>query len=58
MQALLFRKTGPAGARGTIFASDFAFWELPADGALTYDRDNPELQPVSDFELGQLQEVR
>jgi imidazolonepropionase-like amidohydrolase len=27
------------------------------DGALVYDRDNPDLQPVSDFELGQLQEV-
>jgi len=27
------------------------------DGALVYDRDNPELQPVSDFELGQLQGV-
>jgi hypothetical protein len=27
------------------------------DGALVYDRDNPELQPVSDFELGQLLEV-
>jgi len=25
------------------------------DGALVYDRDNPELQPLSDFELGQLQ---
>ena len=24
------------------------------DGALVYDRDNPDLQPVSDFELGQL----
>ncbi|MCF6226492.1 MAG: amidohydrolase, partial [Xanthomonadales bacterium] len=24
------------------------------DGALLYDRDNPALQPVSDFELGQL----
>ncbi|MCF6264178.1 MAG: amidohydrolase family protein [Xanthomonadales bacterium] len=24
------------------------------DGALVYDRDNPALQPVSDFELGQL----
>ncbi|MEP6391576.1 MAG: amidohydrolase [Halioglobus sp.] len=28
------------------------------DGALVYDRSNPALQPVSDFELGQLQEVR
>ncbi len=27
------------------------------DGALAYDRENPELQPVSDFELGQLQGV-
>jgi imidazolonepropionase-like amidohydrolase len=27
------------------------------DGALLYDRDNPDLQPVSDFELGQLQGV-
>jgi imidazolonepropionase-like amidohydrolase len=27
------------------------------DGALAYDRDNPDLQPVSDFELGQLLEV-
>ena len=27
------------------------------DGALVYDRDDPSLQPVSDFELGQLQEV-
>ena len=27
------------------------------DGALLYDRENPELQPVSDFELGQLQGV-
>jgi len=27
------------------------------DGALVYDRDNPALQPVSDFELGQLQGV-
>ncbi len=25
------------------------------DGAMVYDRNNPELQPVSDFELGQLQ---
>jgi len=25
------------------------------DGALVYDRENPDLQPVSDFELGQLQ---
>jgi len=25
------------------------------DGALVYDRENPNLQPVSDFELGQLQ---
>lgn len=24
------------------------------DGALVYDRNNPDLQPVSDFELGQL----
>jgi len=27
------------------------------DGALVYERDNPALQPVSDFELGQLQGV-
>jgi len=27
------------------------------DGALVYDRENPGLQPVSDFELGQLLEV-
>ena len=27
------------------------------DGAMVYDRDNPDLQPVSDFELGQLQGV-
>ena len=27
------------------------------DGALVYDRQNPALQPVSDFELGQLQGV-
>jgi len=27
------------------------------DGALVYDRDNPDVQPVSDFELGQLQGV-
>ena len=27
------------------------------DGALVYDRSNPDLQPVSDFELGQLQGV-
>jgi imidazolonepropionase-like amidohydrolase len=27
------------------------------DGAMIYDRDNPDLQPVSDFELGQLQGV-
>lgn len=27
------------------------------DGALVYDRENPALQPVSDFELGQLQGV-
>ncbi len=27
------------------------------DGALVHDRDNPDLQPVSDFELGQLQGV-
>ncbi len=27
------------------------------DGALVYDRDNPDFQPVSDFELGQLQGV-
>lgn len=25
------------------------------DGALVYDRENPDLQPLSDFELGQLQ---
>ena len=25
------------------------------DGAIVYDRYNPDLQPVSDFELGQLQ---
>ncbi len=28
------------------------------DGALIYDRDNPGLQPVSDFEVGQLQGIR
>jgi imidazolonepropionase-like amidohydrolase len=28
------------------------------DGARIYDRTDPALQPVSDFELGQLQEVR
>jgi len=28
------------------------------DGALVYDRDNPDLQPESDFELGQLREVQ
>ena len=28
------------------------------DGALVFDRNDPALQPVSDFELGQLQEVR
>ena len=27
------------------------------DGAMVYDRNNPDLQPVSDFELGQLQGV-
>lgn len=27
------------------------------DGTLVYDRNNPDLQPVSDFELGQLQGV-
>ena len=27
------------------------------DGALVYDRENPDLQPLSDFELGQLQGV-
>jgi len=27
------------------------------DGALVYDRENPDRQPVSDFELGQLQGV-
>ncbi len=27
------------------------------DGAMVYDIDNPALQPVSDFELGQLQGV-
>jgi len=27
------------------------------DGAMVYDRENPDLQPVSDFELGQLQGV-
>ena len=27
------------------------------DGALLFDRENPDLQPVSDFELGQLQGV-
>ena len=27
------------------------------DGALVYDRNNPDFQPVSDFELGQLQGV-
>jgi imidazolonepropionase-like amidohydrolase len=31
--------------------------EVFVDGALVYDRDNPQLQPVSDFELGQLQGV-
>jgi imidazolonepropionase-like amidohydrolase len=28
------------------------------DGVLRFDRDDPALQPVTDFELGQLQEVR
>jgi imidazolonepropionase-like amidohydrolase len=28
------------------------------DGALLYDRKDPARQPVSDFELGQLQEVQ
>ncbi len=28
------------------------------DGALVYDRENPALQPESDFELGQLLEVQ
>ena len=28
------------------------------DGAMAYDRANDDLQPVSDFELGQLKEVR
>jgi len=28
------------------------------DGALVYDRENPDLQPESDFELGQLLEVQ
>jgi imidazolonepropionase-like amidohydrolase len=27
------------------------------DGAMAYDRNNPELQPITDFELGQLVEV-
>jgi len=27
------------------------------DGAMAYDRNNPELQPITDFELGQLAEV-
>ena len=31
--------------------------EVFIDGALVYDRNNPDLQPVSDFELGQLQGV-
>ena len=31
--------------------------QVYVDGALLYDRSNPDLQPVSDFELGQLQGV-
>ena len=31
--------------------------QVYVDGALMYDRENPDLQPVSDFELGQLQGV-
>jgi imidazolonepropionase-like amidohydrolase len=38
----------------SVYARAERVW---VDGALVYDRENPALQPVSDFELGQLQEV-
>jgi imidazolonepropionase-like amidohydrolase len=38
----------------SVYAKAERVW---IDGALIYDRENPALQPVSDFELGQLQEV-
>ena len=32
----LFRKSGPGWTRMTMWADDFAFWELPLDGERTY----------------------
>ncbi|ANM30020.1 hypothetical protein ABI59_11225 [Acidobacteria bacterium Mor1] len=32
----LFRKAGPGWARMTLWADDFAFWQLPPDGSPTY----------------------
>ncbi|WP_224784863.1 amidohydrolase [Marinihelvus fidelis] len=43
---------------GTPFSVYAKAEKVFIDGALLYDRENPALQPVSDFELGQLQEVR
>jgi len=42
---------------GTPFSVYAKAGQVFVDGALVYDRDNPDLQPVSDFELGQLQGV-
>jgi len=42
---------------GTPFSVYAKADQVFIDGALVYDRDNPDLQPVSDFELGQLQGV-
>ena len=42
---------------GTPFSVYAKAEQVFIDGALVYDRDNPALQPVSDFELGQLQGV-
>jgi len=42
---------------GTPFSVYAKAKQVFIDGALVYDIDNPDLQPVSDFELGQLQGV-
>ena len=66
------RSLGIADQTGTLAAgkmADVVIWnqnpfsvyakaeQVFIDGALTYDRNNPALQPVTDFELGQLVEV-
>jgi len=42
---------------GTPFSVYAKAEQVFIDGALVYDRNDPDLQPVSDFELGQLQGV-